>query len=43
MLNIVTWLDKAQRSPLRLWLLNRILARVIPFNAPHGIIMPLMG
>ena len=28
-------LKKAQRSSFRLWLLNRVLWRVIPFNAPH--------
>jgi acyl-coenzyme A thioesterase PaaI-like protein len=30
------WIHKAQHSPFALWILNRILARGIPFNAPHG-------
>jgi acyl-coenzyme A thioesterase PaaI-like protein len=27
---------KAQRSPFYLWLLNRLLGRLVPFNRPHG-------
>lgn len=27
---------KAQTSPFYLWLLNRLLGRLVPFNRPHG-------
>ncbi|MDX1609554.1 MAG: DUF4442 domain-containing protein [Halofilum sp. (in: g-proteobacteria)] len=29
-------LDKAKSSPLHLWLLNRMMGRLIPFNSGHG-------
>ncbi len=29
-------LSKAGTSPFYLWLLNRLLGRVVPFNRPHG-------
>jgi acyl-coenzyme A thioesterase PaaI-like protein len=29
--------DKARKSSFRLWLLNMVLLRVVPFNKPHGI------
>lgn len=29
-------LQKAQASSIYLWLLNRLLGRVVPFNRPHG-------
>jgi acyl-coenzyme A thioesterase PaaI-like protein len=37
MKQLLQLLRDAERSPIRLWLLNRIAARSIPFNAPHGI------
>ena len=37
MKRLLQLLQDAERSPIRLWLLNRIAARAIPFNAPHGI------
>lgn len=37
MKRLLQLLQDAERSPIRLWLLNRIVARAIPFNAPHGI------
>lgn len=30
-------LERARRSRFRLWLLNLLLERVIPFNRPHGV------
>lgn len=34
---LIRLLEKAQSSVLSKWLLNKILSRQIPFNAPHGI------
>ena len=33
---LVTLKDRAKTSPFWLWVLNRVLGRVIPFNRPHG-------
>ena len=36
MLDPATILTKAKTSPFYRWVLNRALARMIPFNKPHG-------
>lgn len=36
MLDPVDLLEKAKTSSLYRWLLNRVMARMIPFNLPHG-------
>lgn len=33
---LVTLKDRAKTSPFWLWVLNRALGRIIPFNRPHG-------
>jgi acyl-coenzyme A thioesterase PaaI-like protein len=30
-------LEGARKSPFKLWLLNQLLGRLIPFNRPHGV------
>lgn len=37
MKNLTAFIDQASQSPFKLWFLNRVLKRLIPFNAPHGI------
>lgn len=36
-MDLITLINKAQRSPFRLWVLNRALSFAIPFNRPHGL------
>ena len=34
-MNLEKYLVKAEKSPFNLWMLNRFLLRLIPFNIPH--------
>ena len=38
-MNLGQELEKASKSKWRLWLLNRIMWKVVPFNKPHKIII----
>ena len=36
-MELTSFINKAKKSKIRLWLLNRLLYRLIPFNKPHGL------
>ena len=36
-MRLTDWLKKAEHSQFKLWMLNRFLMRLIPFNAAHSI------
>jgi len=36
-MNLNSFIDRAKRSALHLWILNVMLYRMIPFNKPHGL------
>lgn len=42
-MNITAFIEKAKTSKIRLWLLNRLLYRVIPFNKPHSFTIKEIG
>ncbi|MGK7390861.1 MAG: DUF4442 domain-containing protein [Candidatus Cyclobacteriaceae bacterium M2_1C_046] len=42
-MNIPAFIEKAKTSKARMWLLNRILYRLIPFNKPHGFTIKEIG
>ena len=42
-MKLSTFIDKAKSSRIRLWLLNRLLHRLIPFNKPHSLKITKIG
>ncbi len=43
MKKLITQIEKARHSRFNLWIINRVLAKMVPFNAPHGFKIVAVG